>query len=111
MNISLENKNAIVCGSSQGLGKAVALQLASSGANVTLVARNEESLREVLRQLASSKQQKHNFIVANFSNPEQLRIKIQNYVSENPPVHILVNNTGGPKTGEAYKAGIDEYEN
>jgi 3-oxoacyl-[acyl-carrier protein] reductase len=42
MNISLENKNAIVCGSSRGLGKAVALQLAASGANVTLVARNEE---------------------------------------------------------------------
>ena len=111
MNISLENKNAIVCGSSQGLGKAVALQLAASGANVTLIARNEESLRRVLRELASSKQQKHNFITADFSDPEQLKAKIQNFVSENPPVHILVNNSGGPNPGEAYKAGLDEYEN
>jgi 3-oxoacyl-[acyl-carrier protein] reductase len=111
MNISLENKNAIVCGSSRGLGKAVALQFASSGANVTLVARNEESLRGVLRQLASSKTQKHNFITADFSDPEQLKTKIQNFVSENPPVHILVNNSGGPMPGEAYKAGLDEYEN
>jgi 3-oxoacyl-[acyl-carrier protein] reductase len=111
MNISLENKNAIVCGSSRGLGKAVALQLAASGANVTLVARNEELLHGVLRQLSSSKQQKHNFITADFSDTEQLKAKIQNFVSENPPVHILVNNSGGPNPGEAYKAGTDEYEN
>ncbi len=48
MEVSLKNKNAIVCGSTQGMGKATALQFAASGANVTLVARNEQSLREVL---------------------------------------------------------------
>lgn len=111
MNISLENKNAIVCGSSQGIGKAIAMQFAESGANLVLIARNEESLRKALRELPSSKKQNHNFIAVDFSEPEVLRAKIRNYVSENPPVHILVNNTGGPKSGEAYKASADEYEN
>lgn len=111
MNIDLTGKNAVVCGSSKGIGKAIALQFASSGASVILIARNEESLRNVLREMTSSKKQNHNFIVADFSEPEALRRKIINFVSENPPVHILVNNTGGPIPGEAYKAETSEYEN
>jgi 3-oxoacyl-[acyl-carrier protein] reductase len=111
MEVSLKNKNAVVCGSTQGMGKAIALQFAASGASVTLIARNEQSLREVLSQLSKSKEQKHNFIVADFDEPEILRKKIKNFVSENPPVHILVNNTGGPKSGKAYTAPTVEYEN
>jgi 3-oxoacyl-[acyl-carrier protein] reductase len=111
MEVSLKNKNAVVCGSTQGMGKAIALQFAASGASVTLVARNEQSLREVLRQLAKSKEQKHNIIAADFTGPDTLREKINNFVSENPPVHILVNNSGGPKSGEANKASAGEYEN
>jgi 3-oxoacyl-[acyl-carrier protein] reductase len=111
MVIDLSGKNAVVCGSTQGIGRAIALQFAASGANVVLVARNEEALRKVLRQMPAVKKQNHNFIVADFSEPEALRIKIKNFISENPPVHILVNNSGGPKSGEIYKAGIDEFEN
>ena len=111
MEVSLKNKNAVVCGSTQGMGRAIALQFAASGASVTLIARNEQSLREVLRQLSKSKEQKHNFIAADFTEPETLKEKINNFVSENPPVHILVNNSGGPKSGEANKASTQEYEN
>jgi 3-oxoacyl-[acyl-carrier protein] reductase len=111
MEISLRGKNAIVCGSTRGMGKAIALEFASSGANVVLVARNESALRNVLREMTAAKTQNHNFIVADFSDPELLRSKMKNFITENPPVHILVNNTGGPKSGEAYKTGTDEYEN
>lgn len=111
MLIDLKDKKAVVCGSTRGIGKAIALQFAASGASVILVARNEESLRKVLRELPASKKQNHNFIVADFSEPGNLRTKINNFVSESPPVHILVNNTGGPKSGEAYKAGAEEFEN
>src|SRR4030095_8508735 len=111
MNIDLTGKRAVVCGSTQGIGKAIAIEFAESGASVVLVARNEESLRNVLREMSSSKKQDHNFIVADFSDPESLKKKINNFISENPPVHILVNNTGGPKPGEAYKADISEFEN
>jgi 3-oxoacyl-[acyl-carrier protein] reductase len=110
MTIDLTGKNAVVCGSTQGIGKAIALQFAASGANVVLVARNEESLRGVLRELKADKKQNHNFIVADFSEPETLREKMKNYVSENKSVHILVNNTGGPKGGEIHKAETPEFE-
>lgn len=109
MNIDLTNKRAIVCGSSQGIGKATAIQFASSGASVVLIARNEESLRNALRELPATNKQNHNFIVADFSDPEGLKKKLHNYVSENPPIHILVNNTGGPKGGPAITADTSEY--
>lgn len=109
MNIDLSNKRAIVCGSTQGIGRAVAIQLASSGTNIILISRNEEALRKVLRELPASKNQNHNFIVADFSEPELLRKKLNNFISENPPVHILINNTGGPKAGEAISADTNEF--
>lgn len=111
MIIDLSGKNAIVCGSTHGIGKAIALQFAATGANVILIARNEESLRNVLREMPASKKQNHNFIVADFANPDALQEKIKNFVTENPPVHILVNNTGGPNGGLIYKAGVEEFTN
>ena len=111
MIIDLTGKNAVVCGSTRGIGRAIALQFAASGANVVLIARDDESLRKVLRELPAGKKQNHNFIVADFSDPVSLGVKMKNFVTENPPVHILVNNTGGPKGGEIYKAEITEFEN
>ena len=51
MNFDLTGKNALVCGSSRGIGKAAAIELAALGANVTLVARNIERLGAVLEAL------------------------------------------------------------
>ena len=109
MKIDLKNKNAVVCGSTQGIGKAIAIELASAGANIILISRNEESLRKVLRELPAAKTQNHNFIVADFSEPEELRKKLKNFTSENPPVHILINNSGGPNPGEAVSADTSEF--
>ena len=61
IDLSLLNKNAIVCGSTQGIGKSIAIELAELGANVTLVARNEEALKIVLAELDKSKNQKHQY--------------------------------------------------
>ena len=55
MDLNLSNKNALVCGSTQGIGKATAIELAKLGANITLVARNEESLQTVLKELDTLK--------------------------------------------------------
>ena len=51
MDINLTGKNSLVCGSTQGIGKASAMEFASLGANVTLLARNEESLKAVVNEL------------------------------------------------------------
>lgn len=109
MNLDLSNKNALVCGSTQGIGKASAMELASLGANVTLLARNEETLKTVLEELPNNGNQKHQCLLADFSNPDYLKVIINHYMGSNPPFHILVNNTGGPKGGEIIKADTSEF--
>ena len=110
MNLNLQHKNALVCGSTQGIGKAAAQELANLGANVILTARNEEKLKNVLSELDTSKGQKHNYIVADFQNPAGLREKIEAYIAENHSFHILINNTGGPAGGPVFNAKVDEFE-
>ena len=109
MKLNLNNKNALVCGSTQGIGKATAMALAAEGANVTLIARNEDKLKQVLSELPSHRN--HNYIVADFSNPEELQKKVSSFIKEHHEFHILVNNTGGPKGGPVFSAGVEEFEN
>ena len=109
MNLDLTDKYAIVCGSTQGLGFASAIELALLGANVTMVARNEEKLKEAVKKLDSSLQQKHTYFVADFQFPEQVKNAIEKHLAQHPVVNILVNNTGGPKGGTALDAATDEY--
>ncbi|TXK52847.1 SDR family oxidoreductase [Pontibacter qinzhouensis] len=109
MNLDLKNKQAIVCGSTQGIGKAVAVELALLGANVTLVARNEEKLQEVVQELAQSGEQQHDYFVADFANPQAVQQQIKAYVQQREAVHILVNNTGGPAGGPITEAKPEEF--
>ncbi len=90
MDLKLNNKNALVCGSTQGIGKATAMLLASEGANVTLVARNEDRLKAVLSELPSHRN--HSYIVADFSNPQDLQEKVAKFIKRNHGFHILINN-------------------
>lgn len=107
MTIDFTNKNALVCGSTQGIGKATAVQLAALGANVTLVARNEEKLKAVLAELKNSGSQLHSYIVADFQEPIALREKVE---ATNTTFHILINNTGGPAGGPVFKADLESFE-
>jgi 3-oxoacyl-[acyl-carrier protein] reductase len=108
MNLELNNKYALVCGSTAGIGKATAMALASEGTTVTLIARNEDKLKAVLAELPQ--QRPHDYIVADFSNPEELSQKVSDYITKNHGFHILVNNTGGPKGGPVFAAQLDEFE-
>lgn len=109
MNLNLNNKNALVCGSTQGIGKATAMLLAAEGVNVTLVARNREKLKAVLTELPNQK--KHSYIVADFLNPRELQEQVIKFIDSNHGFHIVVNNTGGPRSGDILNASLDEFEN
>ncbi len=111
MNLSLLNKQAVVAGSTQGIGKAIALGLARLGANITLLARNEEALKKVLSELDISQHQQHDYLVADFSDTEDLKTKIYQYASQKQAVHILVNNTGGPPAGNIFEADVQQFIN
>jgi 3-oxoacyl-[acyl-carrier protein] reductase len=104
MDINLSGKRAIVCGSTQGIGKAIAFELASLGAGVTLFARNQQSMNEVLDILDKSKGQMHDTLLADFSIPEKVKPAIDGYLVNTREIHILVNNSGGPAPGLAIDA-------
>ena len=110
MNLSLEGKNAIVCGSTQGIGLAIAEELALLGASCTLLARNEEALKEAVHKLDTQLRQQHDYLVADFSQPDGLRKVIAEYMQSHT-VHILVNNTGGPAAGPITEATEEAFLN
>ncbi len=109
MNIDLKGKRALVCGSSDGIGKASAMELANLGAHVVLLARNEEKLQNVLTELDQSNGQNHGYLVADFDNPEAVGKAVSDYIAKGNLINILVNNTGGPPAGPAHRAPLDEY--
>ena len=95
MDLGLKKKNAIVCGSTQGIGEATAQELARQGANITLAARNKDVLSNVLESLDKSLGQSHRFVCIDFSADNFLE-KIQ---ALDQSYDILINNTGGPAGG------------
>jgi 3-oxoacyl-[acyl-carrier protein] reductase len=109
MELNLEHKYALVCGSTQGIGKAAAFALAAEGAIITLVARNEAKLKDVIASLPNEDQ--HNYIIADFMNPLDLKSKVNAYIQNNHGFHILVNNTGGPRSGAIIDASLEAFEN
>ena len=108
MNLSLEGRNAIVCGSSQGIGYAIAEELALMGANCILLARNEEMLKISITQLDTSIRQVHSYHIADFSTPSQVDSIVKEIVS-NQNIHILINNTGGPSAGLITEAKPEQF--
>jgi 3-oxoacyl-[acyl-carrier protein] reductase len=111
MNLELRGKTALVCGSTQGLGLASAIELSALGANVFLLARNETKLEDAIKLLNTSKGQIHQYFVADFADINSVRIAISQILAQNTPIEILVNNTGGPAGGPALAANIEEYSN
>ena len=107
MNLGLRNKKAIVCGSTQGIGKSIAEELALEGVSLTLIARNQNALKEVTSSLDVSLGQKHDFLFVDFSAnnfSERINSLTQDY-------DILINNTGGPASGPITDAQPVDFEN
>ena len=109
MNLNLNGKTALVCGSSQGIGLASAVELASLGATVVLLARSEPRLKEALASLPTPNAQQHSYLVADFSTPGEAMRVVEKWVGIGQTAHILVNNTGGPPAGPAHKADAGEF--
>ena len=110
MVLSLKEKNAIICGSTQGIGLAIAKELALSGANCILLARNETLLQKAISLLDISQRQQHEYAIADFSANQQVKNAVEKIVKLKV-VHILVNNTGGPPPGAIGEATTDSFSN
>lgn len=109
MNLNLQGRRAIVCGSTQGIGKASAIELALLGAHITLMARDEAKLKSVLVELDKSAGQSHNYLVADFENPKSVQKAITKF-NGTQIAHILIVNSGGPPAGQAIEAPLQAFE-
>ncbi|MDP6340055.1 MAG: SDR family oxidoreductase [Candidatus Marinimicrobia bacterium] len=107
MDLDLSGKKAVVCGSTDGIGKATALLMAKRGAEITLVARNEGKLKATLGELSVAEGQNHSTVCADFNDIPSFKEKVKEHFTK--PVHILVNNSGGPHGGPLIDAQEEEF--
>lgn len=110
MNLDLRNRTALVCGASQGLGAAVANELALLGANIILLARSASNLQKVQLELDVSNGQTHQYIVGDTSKPSELVEKIKSIINSGIHIDILINNSGGPAAGPLMNTPFFEME-
>lgn len=112
MDLSLKGKRALVSGSTAGLGRASAVEIAALGATVTLVARDEGKLNRTASELPAQGGQRHDWVVADFSKPDEVGRAISHAVGLDGgrTYHIIVNNTGGPPGGPASEATPEQFE-
>ncbi|MGY0559407.1 SDR family oxidoreductase [Luteimonas sp. A277] len=109
MDLNLSGRHALVCGASEGIGRATAEELAELGATVTVLSRREGVLREVVSGLAGGADRGHAVAVADSSDSAGLARAVAAVVARSP-VHILVNNTGGPPGGPLHAADLQAFE-
>jgi len=108
MDLDLGGRHALVCGASEGIGRAAAIELAALGASVTVLSRRADALRDVVAALATGDGREHAFVVADSDDTEGLGRAVAS-VAARRRVEILVNNTGGPPGGPVADAPLDAF--
>jgi 3-oxoacyl-[acyl-carrier protein] reductase len=109
MHLNLTGKNALVCGSTSGIGKSAAVLLAQAGASVTLLARNADKAAMIVADLAQQPGQNHNYLIADLSSELSLKACLDSSTFKERIFHILVNNNGGPPAGPIVDASLPDF--
>ena len=99
MNLNLAGKKALVCGSTQGIGLAIARSFAEASAEVHLFARNRGTLQKIANSLPVHNNVQHSYVCADFSDPEAAMKEFDSVFGSSPDFDILINNSGGPAPG------------
>lgn len=105
---SLHNKKALVCGASAGIGRAIAVALANQGAHVILLARRQDALLQLQQEIEEKHGGSATVLVADLENRDGL-IEQVSVELKGGPIHILINNTGGPPAGPLLSAEESDF--
>lgn len=107
MNLDLKNKVALVCGASQGIGRACAIELSKLGCNIIALARSEDKLKTLMTELAPGR---HQILVGDLDQWMSVKNQIKEMALKTP-ISILINNAGGPAGGPIMEARGEDFEN
>lgn len=107
---ALSGKHAMVCGASKGIGAATAKMMAKAGADVTVCARNESALNKLVEELNTLGIGKHTALKLDLEDTDNLASTVDALVESAGPVHILVNNAGGPPGGPLMNNSVVDFE-
>jgi len=110
MDLNLVGKRALVSAGGAGLGRASAIELSRLGAKIVLAGRSEAGLQQTFELLSCDNGQKHDIVVADYGDPELVKAKFNAYSAQNEPIHIVVNNSGGPPPGMILDATPEEFQ-
>lgn len=109
MDLRIEGKVALITAASKGLGKAVATQLASEGANVIICSRNLDSLQKTKSEIETKTNVKISIVACDVTNEKQVKQMIDSVIQEFGTIDILVTNAGGPPAGSFSDFNVDDY--
>lgn len=109
VDLDLSGRHALVCGASSGIGRAAALALAELGADVTVLARRADQLNGLRPILKNAGAGQTHALVADLDRRDELKAKVTDHLAKTGPVHILLNNTGGPPSGPLLEAKEEDF--
>ncbi|RKD34400.1 3-oxoacyl-[acyl-carrier-protein] reductase [Thermohalobacter berrensis] len=108
--MNLEGKVALVTGGSRGIGKAIALKLASAGANIVInYSRNDKKAKEVIKEVEDLGR-KGIAIQADVSKLDQAQELINKAIEKFGKIDILVNNAGITRDNLLMRMSEDEWD-
>ena len=112
MNLKLKNKNAIVCASSQGLGKAAALDLAEEGVNIAICSRDQDKINKVKEEIHQKIDSDIKVIAlkVDLDSPDEIQAFYKQVENDLGSVDILVNNNGGPPPSTFEQLSDDDWQ-
>ena len=112
MNLNLKNKNAIVCASSQGLGKAAALDLAEEGVNLAICSRDQDKINKVKEEIHQKINSEIKVIAlqVDLDSPDEIQAFYKQVENDLGSVDILVNNNGGPPPSTFEQLSDDDWQ-
>ena len=112
MNLNLKNKNAIVCASSQGLGKAAALDLAEEGVNLAICSRDQDKINKVKEEIHQKINSEIKVIAlqVDLDSPDEIQAFFKQVENDLGSVDILVNNNGGPPPSTFEQLSDDDWQ-
>ncbi len=109
MDFKLKGKVSVVCASSKGLGRAVAIALAKEGSNIVLCARNEKTLLKTKKEIEEYGTQVL-AIKTDLSQHKEVEYLIKETINRFGGIDNLIVNCGGPPSGRFSDFSVDDWK-